>query len=70
MWYQAYFIVNIETGTVRDNVADCHLLPGRLLPRQYFNFLETVLLALLEDVPLAVRQRFGFQHNGAPAHYR
>jgi hypothetical protein len=44
------------------------LLPGKLTAHWY-NFLETVLPGLLEDVPLAVRQVLWFQHDGAPAHY-
>lgn len=39
---------------------------GRLTTKRYRNFLETVLLRLIEDVPPAVRW---FQHDGAPAHY-
>jgi hypothetical protein len=46
---------------------ECHLLPHRLTA-QYCDYLETVLLELPEDVPLAVGQRFWFQHSRAPVH--
>jgi hypothetical protein len=46
-----------------------YLLPDRLTAQRSRDFLETVLPGLLEDVPLAVRQRLWFQHDGAPAHY-
>jgi hypothetical protein len=32
-------------------------------------FVETILLGLLDNVPLAVRQILWFQHDAAPAHY-
>jgi hypothetical protein len=34
-----------------------------------WDFLETVLPTMLEDVSLALRQRLWFQNDGAPAHY-
>jgi hypothetical protein len=34
-----------------------YLLPDRLTAQLYHDFLETVTPGLLEDVPLAVRQR-------------
>jgi hypothetical protein len=37
--------------------------------QRYCDFLEIVVLGLLKDVPLAVRQRLWFEHNGAVAHY-
>jgi hypothetical protein len=41
-----------------------------LLPAQWFHdFKETVLLGLLEDMPLALWQRLWFQHNRTPVHY-
>jgi hypothetical protein len=45
------------------------LLPDGLTAWWYYDFLVTVLPGLLEDVPLAVRERLWFQHSGAPAHY-
>jgi hypothetical protein len=44
------------------------LTADRLSAQQYTDFLESVLLQLLEDVPLAVRQRLWFQLDEAPVH--
>jgi hypothetical protein len=46
-----------------------HLLPESMHARWYHDFLETLILELLEDVPLAVRQGLWFQYNRAPAYY-
>jgi hypothetical protein len=40
-----------------------------LTAQQYHDFLETVLLGLLGDVTLDVRQKMWFQHNVAPTHF-
>jgi hypothetical protein len=39
-----------------------------LTDKKYCDFLKTVLLELLEAVPLAVRQKLWFQQDGAPAY--
>jgi hypothetical protein len=41
---------------VADTVTHPYLLPDRLTAHQHRDFLETVLLVLLEDVPLVMRQ--------------
>jgi hypothetical protein len=51
-----------------DIVVGAILLPDRLTAQRYLDFLETVVPGLLEDVPLVVRQRLWFQHDGAAAH--
>jgi hypothetical protein len=67
---QVCFRVSVWAGIVGDIVVGPYLLPGRLTAQRYRDFLKTVLPGLLEDVPLTVRQRLWFQHDGAPAHYR
>jgi hypothetical protein len=67
--YQARFSVRVWAGIVGDIVVGPCLLSERLTAQRYREFLETVLPGLLEDVPLAVRQRLWFQHDGARAHY-
>jgi hypothetical protein len=54
---------------VADIVVGPHLLSGMLTAQQYRNYRETVLPGLLENMPLAVRQRLWFQHDWAPAHF-
>jgi hypothetical protein len=46
-----------------------YLLPYSLSAQRYRDLLETVLPRLLEDVPVAVRRRLCFQHDGAPEQY-
>jgi hypothetical protein len=65
--YHVRFSISIWAGIIGDIVVGSYLLSDRLTARQYHDFLETDLLWLLEDVSLAVRQRF--QHDGALAHY-
>jgi hypothetical protein len=45
------------------------VLSAKLNAQRYCDILETVLPGLLEDVPLAVRQRLWFRHDVAPSHY-
>jgi hypothetical protein len=58
------FSVTVWAGIVVDIVVGSHLLTAQ----RDHDFLETVLPGLLAVVPLAVRHRFWFQHDGAPAH--
>jgi hypothetical protein len=68
--YQVRFNVSVWVGIVGDIVVVPYLLlPDRLTAQGYRDFLEIVLPRLLEDVPLAVRQRLWFQHDGDPAQY-
>jgi hypothetical protein len=55
--YWVHFSISIWAGIVGNIVMKPCLLPGRLPTQQYNVFLETVLPGLLEDVPLAVRQK-------------
>jgi hypothetical protein len=45
-----------------------HVLPAHLTGNDYLQFLREELPVMLEDVPLTVRQKMLFQHDGAPAH--
>jgi hypothetical protein len=55
-----YFGVNVWAGFVGNIVLGPYLLPDRPTAQRCREFLETVLPGLLEDVPLAVRQRLWF----------
>jgi hypothetical protein len=44
-------------------------LPNRLTGNHYRDFLLHDLPKLLEEVPLAVRARMWYRHDGAPAHF-
>jgi hypothetical protein len=49
---------------------DLYLLPDRPIAQRCCDFLEAVLLGLLEGMPLAVRQRLQFHYDGVPLCYR
>jgi hypothetical protein len=57
--HQGHFRVTVWAYVVGDIVMCPSLVPGRQSAQQYCNFLETVLLGLLEGLPVAVR-RGGF----------
>lgn len=67
--HQERFSVNVWVGMVGGYVVGPYILPDRLTGQNYLIFLEEVLPELLEDVPLAVRHRMWFQHDGAPPHF-
>ena len=56
-------------GLLGDNLLGPFFLPPRLNGRQYLHFLQTHLMELLEDIPLADRVQMGFLNDGASAHY-
>jgi hypothetical protein len=48
---------------------DPYLLPDRRSAQRHRDLRETVLLGLLQDVLLVVRQKLWFRYYGTPAHY-
>jgi hypothetical protein len=52
-----------------DLMVGLHVLPHRLAGNHYQDFLLHVLLKLLEDVPLAVRARMWYMHDGVSAYF-
>lgn len=67
--HQHRFSVNVWAGIIGNHLIGPYLLPPRLTGRIYHIFLRDVLRGLLEDVPIQVRRRMWFQHDGAPAHF-
>lgn len=68
--FQQQFSLNVWVGIFRDSLIGPHFLPKRLDGNAYLNFLQNVLLPdLLEDVPLVLRERMWFMHDGAPPHF-
>lgn len=55
-------------GIIDENVLERYFLPLMLNDASYTNFLQQQLPILLENVPLAIRQRIWFMHIGVPAH--
>jgi hypothetical protein len=68
-WVSSVSSLSVRACIVGDIVVGPYVLPDRLNSQGYRDFMETILPGLFEDVPLAVRQRSWFQHDGAPAHY-
>ncbi|KAJ8874098.1 hypothetical protein PR048_024939 [Dryococelus australis] len=67
--YQHHFAINIWAGIVGDNVIGPFLLPNSVVGFQYYNSLQFRLTQLIENVPLAIRERMWLQHHGAPPHF-
>jgi len=65
--HQRRFAVNIWAGIVGDQLIGPYLLPPRLTAQVYAAFLRETLPAFVEDVPLDVRARMWFQHDGPSA---
>jgi hypothetical protein len=59
----------VWAGIVGDCLAGPHVSPHRLTGNHCGGFLLHELPKLLEDVPLAVRARMWYMHDGAPAHF-
>lgn len=66
--FQRKFHVNVWAGLVGGRLIGPHVLPPRLNGVRYLHFLENVLVDLLDDIPLDVRQNVWFLHDGAPPH--
>lgn len=67
--YQYEFSLNVWVGIIGENVIGPYFLPLRLNGASYTNFLQEQLPIVLENVPLAIRPRMWFMHDGAPAHF-
>ena len=61
--HQQKFTINVCAIIVHNHLIRPYLLPNRLDGRNYLIFLHKVLLNILENVPLAVRQWLRFQHD-------
>jgi hypothetical protein len=66
--YQNRFSVIVWAGIVGDSFIGPYLMPSLTNGQRYVTFLRETLPLLLEDLPLDVRRRMWFQHDGAPAH--
>lgn len=67
--HQHTFSVNVWAGIVEDNLIGPYFLPHRLDGNSYYHFITNVLPELLEDLPLMLRRRMWFMHDGAPPHF-
>jgi hypothetical protein len=60
---------DVWAGIVGECSVGQHVLPHLLTGNRYRDFLLHDLSKLPEDVPLAVRVRMWYMHDGAPAHF-
>lgn len=67
--HQQQFSINVWAGIVQNYLVGPFILPRRLNGQTYLHFLQENLPNLIEDVPLNIRQRLLFMHDGAPAHF-
>lgn len=65
---QTVWGVNVWCGIIGGKLIGPYFFDETLTGRRYLNFLNNELPLLLEDVPLATRERMYFQQDGAPAH--
>lgn len=66
---QHQFKINLWTGIFNGQIIGPVELPAILNGRNYLQFLQNDLPVLLEDTPLALRQRMWYQQDGCPAHF-
>lgn len=66
---QFKFHVNLWAGILGNTIIGPHIFEESLNANRYLSFLQDVLPVLLEDVPLAERNRIVYQHDGAPPHF-
>ncbi|EZA47044.1 hypothetical protein X777_16701 [Ooceraea biroi] len=65
--FQVQFAFNVWVGIIGDFLIGPVFLPLRLNGASYLHFLEDELP--LEDIPLMLRNRMWFMHDGAPPHF-
>lgn len=66
---QVRFSLNVWGGIVGDCLIGPVFLEPRLNGQNYHRLLSHTLPPLFEDIPIGIRQRMWFLHDGAPAHF-
>jgi hypothetical protein len=66
---QRPWTVNVWCGIVHNTIIGPYFIQGTLTGQKYTTFLSQILLGLLEDIPLNIRECMWLQHDGFPAHY-
>ena len=67
--FQRRFSVNVWCGVLGNKLIGPFVFDNNLTGNTYEAFLRNELPGLLEDIPLMIRSRMYFQHDGAPPHY-
>lgn len=66
---QQQFSLNVWGGIVANCLIGPVFLPPRLNGESYHRFLSHTLPSLIDVVPIGIRRRLWFMHDGAPAHF-
>ena len=66
--FQQRFSVNVWAGIFNGSLLPLYEIPHRMNGHHYREFLETHIDDMLDDLPLDVRRRMYYQHDGAPVH--
>lgn len=67
--FQHRFSINVWCGMLGDQLFGPFVLDGHLNGLGYLRFLQENLFNIFDEVPLDVRARLYFQHDGAPPHF-
>lgn len=67
--HQQKFSINVWIGVVGNQLLGPVKLPARLTGAHYLHFIADLLPDLMDDVPLAIRYKLWFMHDGCPAHF-
>lgn len=67
--HQRRFSLNVWAGIVGGFLLGPVFLPPALNGRRYHHFLVHQLPDLVETIPIGIRQRMWFMHDGAPGHF-
>lgn len=68
--HQYRFSANVWMGIIHTYLIGPVFLPDNLNGEMYEDFLRNHLALYLEDLPLELRRRIIYQHDGCPAHFR
>jgi hypothetical protein len=67
--FQRIVSVNVWCGIFGNRIIGPFFFQENLTGEIYLNFLQNILGAILENLPLAVYRGLWFQHDGTPPHY-
>ena len=62
-------LLHVWVGIINGYIIGPHFFERTINGEMYLDFLRNDLPGYLEEIPLNVRQRMWFQHDGAPAHH-
>ena len=67
--FQQRFRVNVWAGILGNALIGTFTIEDRMRGEDYLNFVEDVVMLMLNDMPLQSRRYLWYQLNGAPVHF-